>query len=258
MGQNTLAGGVRRGPRLTANFTVLSNVVVNDDRLSFRARGVLTWLLSKPIDWRTRSDVIAAQSPKEGRDAIRSALNELVELGYLVREKVQNEHGRWSTIQTVYEQPCAQPKPGKPTSGEPDIGQPGTVERTEKPRTETNRTARASTAPLSAPIRNLAAACHRSGLTATFAYLKPDAAAAIEELIAVHGIAPLVTAARSVHRPNDPMRFAHAWLPLWRSLPSPTPARVRTSCGACDEYGWLPDDEYGRAVRCRCRVPVAA
>ena len=70
MGQNTLAGGVRRGPRLAGNFTILSNAVINDERLSFRARGVLIWLLSKPDDWRTRSDSIAGQSPKEGRDAI--------------------------------------------------------------------------------------------------------------------------------------------------------------------------------------------
>lgn len=105
MAKNTLAGGVRRGPRLASNFTILSNAVLNDDRLSFRARGVLIWLLSKPDDWRTRSDSIAAQSPKEGRDAIRSALRELAELGYLVREKFQNELGQWCTVQTIYEEP---------------------------------------------------------------------------------------------------------------------------------------------------------
>ncbi|MHC3367673.1 hypothetical protein AAI421_12135 [Rhodococcus aetherivorans] len=73
MGQNALAGGVRRGPRLASNFTILSNAAINDERLSFRARGVLIWLLSEPDDWRTRSDSIAGHSPKDGRDAIRSA-----------------------------------------------------------------------------------------------------------------------------------------------------------------------------------------
>ncbi|RIK03508.1 MAG: replication protein, partial [Acidobacteria bacterium] len=45
-------GGIRRGPRLADNFTILSNAAINDGRLSFRARGVLMWLLSKPADWR--------------------------------------------------------------------------------------------------------------------------------------------------------------------------------------------------------------
>ncbi|MEV1133381.1 helix-turn-helix domain-containing protein [Rhodococcus coprophilus] len=256
MSQNTLAGGVRRGPRLASNFTILSNAVINDDRLSFRARGVLTWLLSKPDDWHTRADSIAAQSPKEGRDSIRSALRELAELGYLVREKIQNELGQWITIQTIHEEPFVDPGPEKPTRGTANIGQPGALISTDEPRTKTNRTSRAGTVALSPGIADLAAACRHAGLTATFAYLKPDAAAAIESLIEIHGASTLATAARSVHRPGDPMRFAQAWVPLWQSLP--TPRVQRAQCGRCDEYGWLPDDEYGRAVKCGCRVAIDA
>ncbi|MEE2034790.1 replication protein [Rhodococcus chondri] len=256
MGKNTLAGGVRRGPRLASNFTILSNAVINDDRLSFRARGVLAWLLSKPDDWHTRSESIAAQSPREGRDAIRSALRELADLGYLVREKIQNERGQWSTIQTIYEEPVTDPRPEKPTRGGADNGQPGTLISTEKPKTKTNRTARASNVPLSPEIAGLAAACRHAGLTATFAYLKADAAAAIEILIERHGVPELVSAARAVHRPRDPMKYAQAWVPMWRELPDPR--TMPAECGKCDEYGWLPDDDRGRAVRCRCRAAQAA
>jgi len=256
VGQNTLAGGVRRGPRLAANFTALSNAVITDERLSFRARGVLVWLLSKPDDWRTRADSIAAQSPKEGRDAIRSALRELADLGYLVREKIQNELGQWITIQTIYERPVTDPAPENPTRGSADIGDPGALSSTYTPRTETNRTPRVTKAPLGPAVVELAAACRRAGLTATFVYLKPHAAAAIEALVATHGVPALVAAANSVHRPGNPMRLAHGWLPLWRSLP--TPLVLQPKCGDCDEYGWLPDDEQGRAVRCGCRAPAAA
>ena len=256
MGQNTLAGGVRRGPRLASNFTILSNAVINDERLSFRARGVLIWLLSKPDDWRTRSDAIAGQSPKEGRDAIRSALRELAELGYLIREKVQNERGQWITIQTIYEKPRIEPGPEKPTRGRADNGEAGALISTDTPRTKTNRTPPAPKVPLSRAVGRLAATCMQAGLTATFAYLKPDTAAAIESLIEAHGVPRLVAAAKAVHRPSDPMRYAQAWVPMWQQLPTPRP--TPSKCGNCDEYGWLPDDEFGRAVRCPCRSSRAA
>ncbi|WP_082899671.1 replication protein [Rhodococcus phenolicus] len=252
MSQNTLAGGVRRGPRLAGNFTILSNAVINDERLSFRARGILTWLLSKPDDWHTRSESIAAQSPREGRDAVRSALRELAELGYLVREKIQNERGQWSTIQTVYEEPVTGPAPGEPTRGRTDVGQPGALVSTEKPRTKTNRSSRAGKVAHSPAIGRLSTACRAAGLTATFAYLKPDDAAAVEQLVMAQGIPSLVAAAKSVHRPYDPMRFAQAWIPLWRALPEPSATQPK--CDICDEFGWLPDDEHGRAVRCGCRI----
>lgn len=256
MGQNTLAGGVRRGPRLASNFTILSNAVINDERLSFRARGVLIWLLSKPDDWRTRSDSIAGQSPKEGRDAIRSALRELAELGYLIREKIQNERGQWITIQTIYEEPRTGPGPEKPTRGRADNGEPGSLSSIDAPRTKTNRTSHVSKTPLSLAVTSLAAACKQAGLTATFAYLKPDAAAAMDTLIEAHGAPALVSAARAVHRPGNPMRFAQAWIPLWQALPAPRATLEK--CSQCDEYGWLPDDCQGRAVRCKCRTAHAA
>lgn len=256
MSQNTLAGGVRRGPRLASNFTILSNAVINDDRLSFRARGVLIWLLSKPDDWHTRADSIAAQSPKEGRDSIRSALRELADLGYLVREKIQNELGQWITIQTIYEEPFAEPGPEKPTRGTADNGNPGSLLSTDLPRKKTNPTSRAAVTSLSPTLVGLADACRNAGLTAIFTYLSPDVAEALDTLIATHGVPKLVATAKAAHRPKDPMRYAQAWLPMWQALPAPRAELIK--CGACDEYGWLPDDEHGRAVRCACRPRKAA
>ncbi|HET8994148.1 MULTISPECIES: hypothetical protein [unclassified Rhodococcus (in: high G+C Gram-positive bacteria)] len=49
----------------------------------------------------------------------------------------------------------------------------------------------------------------------------------------------------------------HGWLRLWRALPAPR-MPLAPKCGQCDEYGRLDDDEHRRAVRCGCRVPVAA
>lgn len=85
-------------------FTMVARDTVNDGRLSFRARGILFWLLDKPDDWHTDSEQIAEQG-SEGRDAIRSALIELTHFGYLRREKKQDQAGKWFTSWTVFESP---------------------------------------------------------------------------------------------------------------------------------------------------------
>ncbi|MCK8675013.1 replication protein [Rhodococcus sp. HM1] len=271
-------GGIRRGPRLADNFSVLSNAVLNDERLSFRARGVLAWLLSKPLDWHIRSEAIAAQSPREGREAIRSTMRELVELGYLIREKVQDEQGRWSTIQTVYEEPRpsgdtpAPPKPRKSNSGQARDGKTGAFTKDGSPRTETNNNP-APQAPTSLVdalesvssseiareelqrnadnIAELEAATLAEGLPATYAGIKPTQKTELLELIDRHGVDTLVQAAVRAHRPENPTMHVHGWIRLWKAL-SARPARTGETSGPppmsevrgdndCDncEHGWV-------------------
>lgn len=69
-----------------SRYTVISNAAINDARLSFRARGVLVWLLAKPDDWTTSAEALASQAT-EGRDAVRSAMRELANAGYIIRDK---------------------------------------------------------------------------------------------------------------------------------------------------------------------------
>jgi len=85
-------------------FAMVARETANDARLSFRARGVLLWLLDKPDDWQTDAARIAQEGP-EGREAIRTALNELAKFGYLHREKKHDQAGQWFTTWTVYETP---------------------------------------------------------------------------------------------------------------------------------------------------------
>ncbi|WP_395705456.1 replication protein [Rhodococcus ruber] len=279
-------GGIRRGPRLADNFTILSNAVINDARLSFRARGVLMWLLSKPADWRIRSESIAEQSPREGREAIRTAMRELEQLGYLVREKNQDESGRWETTQTVYEEPVTcgdippDPKPRKSDSGEANPGEPGALTKDGSPRTETNNNpAPRGTASLGEAlgavsssqiakeelrrnrqkIADLEAATLAAGLPASYQRIKPAQKTEILRLIDLHGVDALVQAAVAVHRATNPTMHVHGWLRLWQAIPTPRAAAVAspTKCDQCDEYGWLPDDEDGRAVMCPCGYRTA-
>lgn len=95
---------IRLAARERDRFTVIDRRAVNDDSLSFRARGILVWLLDKPDGWRVDSEQIA-DAAKEGRDAVRTALNELATAGYITRRKYQNERGHWVTETWVHERP---------------------------------------------------------------------------------------------------------------------------------------------------------
>ena len=105
---------IQRTARPQSNFTVLSNEILRDDRLSFRARGILVSILSRPDNWRTNAESLANESI-EGRGAILTALKELETIGYLERIKYQNEQGHWVSDSLVYDKPTF----GKPTSVEP-------------------------------------------------------------------------------------------------------------------------------------------
>jgi ribulose bisphosphate carboxylase small subunit len=107
---------IRFGDR--QRYTVVANEAIEDSRLSFKARGILLWLLSKPDGWEVRSDAIAAAGG-EGRDAVRSGLTELEKAGYLVRSRERDEKGQWRTVSVIFERPNAQvsPAPEIPASG---------------------------------------------------------------------------------------------------------------------------------------------
>lgn len=96
-------------------WTSIPNAALENETLSFRARGLLAYLLSRPDGWETDSERLA-RAGKEGREAVRTALNELVGAGYLVRRKSQGERGRWRTDTFVYDEPVTPPA-GVPLDG---------------------------------------------------------------------------------------------------------------------------------------------
>jgi len=72
-------------------------------RLSFEARGILAYLLSKPDDWEIqRADLMAEGGI--GRDKVNSILKELREAGYLVTEIQRDDEGKITgTVYRLYE-----------------------------------------------------------------------------------------------------------------------------------------------------------
>ncbi|WP_287966326.1 hypothetical protein [Diaphorobacter sp.] len=78
------------------NFSVLRNDVVRDDRLSWKATGILCWLLGLPQDWRVRLSHLAQQKT-DGRDSTRAGLAELEAVGYLWIER-RRDGGRFERV----------------------------------------------------------------------------------------------------------------------------------------------------------------
>lgn len=110
--------GVIRVPH-NDNFTMMANYHLKDKRLSLRAVGLMSKMLSLPDDWDYTVTGLAAIC-KEGREAVRKVLQELEEAGYLVRDQ-SREGGRFSGYDyNLYEQPrgetdekaAAPPSPG--------------------------------------------------------------------------------------------------------------------------------------------------
>lgn len=74
----------------TNKFTVISNNEVQDKRLSWKARGIFSYLWSMPDNWDFYETEVVKHAP-DGRDSLRSGLMELEEHGYLKRERVRNK-----------------------------------------------------------------------------------------------------------------------------------------------------------------------
>lgn len=86
------------------NYTVMSNYHLRDRNLSYKAKGLLSFMLSLPSDWDYSLKGLCAIS-KENRDAIRSTLKELQDNHYLEIEKVRGNKGYFEYNYLIYEMP---------------------------------------------------------------------------------------------------------------------------------------------------------
>ena len=76
------------------NFTRVPNKLINDKSLSAKAKGIFTYLMSKPDDWNFYLTEICAHFT-DGKTAIQSGIKELEDAGYLKRKRKMNKLGRF-------------------------------------------------------------------------------------------------------------------------------------------------------------------
>lgn len=69
-----------------SNYTSISNAFLQDNSLSFEARGLGASLLSRPDDWEINVNALMIEG-NIGRDKVRKIINELIQAGYMYRSK---------------------------------------------------------------------------------------------------------------------------------------------------------------------------
>lgn len=111
----------------SANYTVMSNHHLDDPRLSLKAIGLLSKILRLPDDWDYTLEGLA-RICKEGKDAIRSAIVELEQAGYIERRQTHAADGSFAGNEyIVHECPVgadASPSSENPTTDNPLTGNP--------------------------------------------------------------------------------------------------------------------------------------
>jgi len=103
------------------NYTVISNIILRDKRLSLKAKGLMVTILGLPDNW---DFTIAGISTilKEGRESIANAVSELIEYGYCTRTNARAESGHYLGYDyTFHETPLdvTEPTAESPTTGFP-------------------------------------------------------------------------------------------------------------------------------------------
>ena len=78
------------------NFTILDNTCIRDRRLSLKAKGLHTYFMSLPRDWKLYKSELVNHF-KDGIDSVNSAIKELVKFGYVeITEQKRTESGKFS------------------------------------------------------------------------------------------------------------------------------------------------------------------
>jgi hypothetical protein len=98
-----MSGKIIRAPK-KRDFARINNSVFRDKRLSWAAKGMLGYLLSRPDNWQVNTWDLVEYGPS-GLDAVRASLRELTRLGYLRRVRTRNADGTYGWFTIVYEDP---------------------------------------------------------------------------------------------------------------------------------------------------------
>lgn len=107
-----------------SGYTVMSNHHLRNRALSLKAKGLLSQMLSLPEDWDYTLQGLARIN-RESIDAIRQAIRELEQAGYIQRSRERDEKGRLRGADyVIFELPQPIPASVSPTLENPTLENP--------------------------------------------------------------------------------------------------------------------------------------
>ena len=93
-----------RVERIPSQFATINKTFIYDSELSFKAKGIMTYLLSRPDDWEIYTSEIENHA-QDKRDSVASGIKELVEKGYIERKQKRSGGKFGGYDYSVYEKP---------------------------------------------------------------------------------------------------------------------------------------------------------
>jgi len=108
--------------REEGNFFMMYNEAFRDESLSLKARGLLATIMSLPKKWDFSIDGIASIL-KEGKTAIYTAIDELIEQGYCVRVEMR-DNGKFTGNEYHFAEKKGGADAYKPHQENPNAGNP--------------------------------------------------------------------------------------------------------------------------------------
>lgn len=96
---------IYRKERVPGQFVSVDKEYIYDYRLSMKAKGIMTYILSRPDDWQFYVTEIV-KNTKDSKDAISTGIKELMDCGYIERYRKRDEKGVLREyVYLVYESP---------------------------------------------------------------------------------------------------------------------------------------------------------
>lgn len=123
-----------------SNYTIVPNEMLNNKNLSWKAKGMLTYLLSLPDKWEVYAAHLRTVSV-DGNDSTVSGLHELMQFKYVWRKpRSGNEPGGWEYL--VFDEPQLDDPfrdGNSPSRENPEAGKPASNKETEEEVSKQNK-----------------------------------------------------------------------------------------------------------------------
>ncbi|MEW6740906.1 MAG: hypothetical protein AB1325_13510 [Nitrospirota bacterium] len=204
-------------------FSTIYLGAIEDPRLSWKAKGIHTYLISRPTGWKVRlADLLRRAG--DGKASLLRGIGELKDHGYVVITRTNDEKGRFTgTLWEVYEgsqtveksQSCPYsdfPDTEKPESGKPVYGKSDHIIYNSTNIDHTNIT----TTPTHHPVvvsegkekdNGFMEAISEGAIRAAMKAYRPEAHAAYQPETAMEGIRRILSWMCMMPRPKNPAGF---------------------------------------------------